>query len=149
MANDLQQAADKFLNLTSRLRRLGPGTPPPAEAQISLSLITVVDYVAATPGCGIQEVAQGLDLSTPSVSINVSRLEKADFIERQPDPDDGRAVQLFLSPEGEELHQRTHSFRRQKFERLLIGLTPEERDTLLDLLERAISTAENQGEKND
>ena len=146
MDNDLQQAADKFLSLTRRLRRLGPKSPPPVEAQISPSLVAVVEYVAATPGCGIQEMAKGLGLSTPSVSISVRQLEKAGFITRQPDPQDGRAVQLFLTLAGEELHQRTHSFRCQKFECLLKGLTPEERNTLLDLLERAISAAENSNE---
>ncbi|MEA2008199.1 MAG: MarR family winged helix-turn-helix transcriptional regulator [Chloroflexota bacterium] len=143
MTNDLQSAADRFLDLTSRLRRLGPGTSPPEEAKISPSLVAVVEYIAASAGCGIQEVAKGLDLSTPSVSVSVHRLEELGFVERKPDPQDGRAVQLFLTVEGQELRQRTHSFRRLKFERLLIGLTPEERNTLLDLLERAISTAEN------
>ncbi len=147
MANDLQGAADKFLSLTRRMRRLGPGTPPPEEAQISPSLVSVVEYVAASPGCGIQEVAQELGLATPSVSVSVRKLEGAGFVTRQPDPQDGRAVQLFLSPEGEDLHKRTHSFRCQKFECLLTELTPEERSTLLDLLERAISAAENQDKK--
>jgi len=143
MNNDLQQAADKFLDLSSRLRRLGPGTPPPAEARISPSLVTVVECVAGIPGCGIQALAKELDLSTPSVSISVRQLEKAGFLERQPDPDDGRAVQLFLTIEGQELHKRIHNFRRQKFELLLAGLRYEERNIMLNLLERAISAAEN------
>ncbi|RLD03232.1 MAG: hypothetical protein DRI56_12810 [Chloroflexota bacterium] len=143
MDNDLQQAADKFLDLSSRLRQLGPGTPPPTEAKISPSLVAVVEYIAAAPGCGVQEVAQELGLATPSVSVSVRKLEGAGFVTREPDPQDGRAVRLFLSPEGEDLYQRTHSFRCQKFERLLMELTPEERNTLLDLLERAISAAEN------
>lgn len=143
MSNDLQSAADRFFNLTSRLRRLGPGTPPPEDAQISPALIGVVEYIAAAPGCGIQEIAQELGLAAPSVSVSVRKLEDAGFVTRQPNPQDGRAVQLFLSPGGEDLHKRTHSFRCQKFERLLTGLTLEERNMLLDLLERAISKAEN------
>ncbi|MBU0512564.1 MAG: MarR family transcriptional regulator [Chloroflexi bacterium] len=144
MVTDLQQAADKFLNLTSRLRRLGPGIPPLEEAQISPSLITLVEYVASAPGCGVQEMAKGLDLATPTISIGVRHLEKAGFMERQPDPQDGRAVQLFLTAKGQELYQRTHEFRCQKFQCLLTGLTTEERNMLLDLLERAIVAAENQ-----
>ncbi len=144
MANDLQQSAEKFLSLIHRLRRLGPGTPPPADAKISTSLLPLVEHAAAAPCCGIQEMAKGLKLATPTVSIGVRQLEEAGFVERKPDPQDGRAVQLFLTPKGQELHQRTHEFRCRRFQRLLTGLTPEERIMLLDLLEKAIIAAENQ-----
>jgi len=89
-------------------------------------------------------MAEGLKLSTPTVSISVRQLEKAGFIERQPDPQDGRAVQLFLTPAGQELYQSTYGFRCQKFERLLTNLTTQERTTLLDLLERSIQDVENE-----
>ena len=88
-------------------------------------------------------MAGGLKLSTPTVSIGVRQLEELGFITRQPDSQDGRAVHLFLTPTGQELHQSTHEFRCQKFEQLLTSLTPQERTNLLDLLERAISAAEN------
>ena len=142
MTNNLEPTAEKFLHLMDRLRRLGPGTAPPKEANISPSLLALIEYTASNPGCGIQAMAGGLKLSTPTVSIGVRQLEELGFITRQPDPQDGRAVQLFLTPTGQELHQRTHEFRCQKFERLLTGLTTRERTTLLDLLERAIGTAE-------
>jgi len=146
MSNALGQAAEKFLQLMNRLRRLGPGTAPPKEAHLSPSLLAFLDYLASTPRCGIQEMATGLNLSTPTVSIGVRQLEDAGFVTRQSDPQDGRAVQLFLTPKGQELQQRTYEFRCQKFERLLIGLTPQERSTLLDLLERAIQAAENENQ---
>ena len=77
MPDDIQTAADKFLNLASRLRQLGPGTPPPEEAKISPSLIPLLEYTAAHPGCGIQEMAHGVGLATPTVSIGIRQLEKA------------------------------------------------------------------------
>jgi DNA-binding MarR family transcriptional regulator len=94
-------------------------------------------------------MAKGLNLATPTVSISVRQLEDAGFVERQPDPQDGRAVRLFLTPKGQKLYQRMHEFRCQKFERLLTGLTPHERATLLTLLEKAVSAAEikEQGDK--
>ena len=143
MTNDLEQSAEKFLQLMNRLRRLGPGTAPPKEAKISPSLLALIEYTASNPGCGVQAMAGGLKLSTPTVSIGVRQLEELGFITRQPDPQDGRAVHLFLTPTGQELHQSTHEFRCQKFEQLLTSLTPQERTNLLDLLERAISAAEN------
>ena len=142
MTNNLEPTAEKFLHLMDRLRRLGPGTAPPKEANISPSLLALIEYTASNPGCGVQAMAGGLKLSTPTVSIGVRQLEEFGFITRQPDPQDGRAVHLFLTLTGQELHQNTHEVRCQKFERLLTGLTTRERTTLLDLLERAINTAE-------
>ena len=144
MTNNLEPTAEKFLHLMDRLRRLGPGTAPPKEANISPSLLALIEYTASNPGCGVQAMAGGLKLSTPTVSIGVRQLEELGFITRQPDPQDGRAVHLFLTLTGQELHQSTHEFRCQKFERLLTGLTTRQRTTLLDLLERAIYNVENE-----
>ncbi len=148
MANNLKQSAELFLLLMDRLRRLGPQSAPPKKANVSPSQLAFISFSASNPGCGIQAIASGLRLSKPTVSIAVGQLEDAGFLTRQPDPQDGRAVQLFLTPKGQELHQRTHEFRCKKFERLLTRLTPQERTTMLTLLERAIQTVEveEQGE---
>ena len=149
MTNEIEQSAEKLLHLMDRMRQMGPGTAPPKEAKLSPSLLTLLNYTAANPGCGIQAMAVGLKLATPTISVSVRQLEKAGFLTRQPDPDDGRAVRLFLTPSGQELHQRTLEFRCQKFERLLTHLTAPERTTLLALLERAVSAVENEAEQGD
>jgi len=150
MDNNLQETAGRFIKLASRLRRLGPGTSLPEDAATSPSHLAMVEYAATNPGCGIQEMAAALKLSTPTVSISVRQLEKKDLFTRQPHPEDGRAVQLFLTQKGKETYQQAHTFHHQKFEKLLSGLTPEERETLVSLLEQAINAAENetQGEQN-
>jgi DNA-binding MarR family transcriptional regulator len=144
MANNLEQSAEQFLFLMDRLRQLGPQTAPPLEANISPSQLAFITFAATDPGCGIQAMASGLKLSKATVSIGVSQLEGAGFLTRRPDPQDGRAVQLFLTPEGQELHQHTHEFRCKKFERLLTDLTPQERTTLLTLLGKTIQSVENE-----
>jgi len=143
MSTTIQQAADRFLTLMTRLRRLRAITPPPQAAQVSPSLMAIIDYVATSPNCGIKEMARGLKLSTPTVSVSVRQLEEAGFIGRQPHPRDKRAVQIFLTPRGQELYEQTYRFRRQTFEKLLSGLAPEERDALLALLEKALNDTES------
>jgi len=142
MTNNLEPTAEKFMHLMDRLRRFGGRTAPPKEANISPSLLALITYAASDPGCGVQTMAEGLRLATPTVSIGIRQLEKAGFMERQPDPHDGRAVLLFLTPAGQELHQRTLEFRCRKFTSLLTELTHQERTTLLNLLEKAVSAAE-------
>ena len=142
MKNDLEQAAEHFLNLMDRLRKQGPQTAPPKEANISPSQLAFISFLGSNPGCGIRFMASGLKISKPSVSIGVSQLEVAGLLTRQPDSKDGRAVQLYLTPKGQELHKITHEFRCKKFEHLLKGLNIKERTTLLELLERAIQNVE-------
>lgn len=144
MTNNLEQSAEEFMNLMDRLRQIGPQTAPPKEAKISPSQLTYLSFLALHPGYGIQAMASGLNLSKPTVSIGVAQLEEAGFFTRKPDPQDGRAIQLFLTPKGQELHQRTYEFRCQKFEQLLKYLAPQERTTLNNLLEKAINIAENE-----
>ena len=144
MTKNLKQSAEQFLNLMDRLRRVGPQTAPPKEADVSPSQLAFLTFLTLNPGCGIQSIASGLELSKPTVSIGVSQLEESGFLTRRPDPQDGRAVQLFLTPEGQKLHQRTLEFRCQKFELLLTELNPQERTTLINLLEKAIQAVENE-----
>ena len=144
MTKSLKQSAEQFLHLMDRLRQMGPQSAPPKEANISISQLAFMGFAASHPGCGIQAMASGLNLSNPTVSIGVGRLEEAGFLTRQPDPQDGRAVQLFLTPQGKDLHQRTHEFRCKKFELLLTGLNPQERMTLNNLLEKALQTIGNE-----
>ena len=147
MDKNLEKNALRFSKLASRLRRLGSGTPQVDDVATSPSHLGLVEYVASNLDCGIQEMAEALKLSTPTVSISVRQLEKNGLIERKPNPEDGRAVQLFLTQKGKEVHQRANSFHRRKFEQLLAGLNEDERDTLLNLLERALDAAENQNSK--
>jgi len=142
MADRSAPAEDRFLDLLNRLRRLGPGQPPFKDVQITPSQLVLLDWVVASPGCGIQEIAAGLGLTPPTVSVGVRRLEKAGLLERQPDPRDGRSIQLLPTSQGQALHQRAQDFRRRKGRRLLAGLTVQKQETLLGLLEQAISAAE-------
>jgi DNA-binding MarR family transcriptional regulator len=143
MENNLEQSAERFLLLMDRLRQLGPKTAPPMKANISPSQLAYITFLNSNPGCGIQSIASGLKLSKPTVSIGVKQLEETGFLTRQTDPYDGRAVRLFLTPKGQELHQRTHEFRCKKFIRLLRDINPQERKTLLILLERSIQSVES------
>ncbi len=138
---DLKQAAQRFLRLAARLRRIGT-QPAEREMPASPSQVALMEVIASSPGCSLQEMAATLQLAPPTVSIAVRQLERLGWVERRPHPTDRRALQIFLTEEGEKMYRRAMTFQRRKFENLLRGLTPSERATLLDLLERAIQTAE-------
>jgi len=142
MSDNATTAEERLLNLLSRLRTMGPGQPPFDEMHITPSQFILLDRVAAAPGCGVQELADSLGLTSPTVSVGVRRLEKASLLERRPNPQDKRSLRLFLTAPGAELHGRAQEFRQDKARRLLSGLTPQEQETLLSLLEKALDAAE-------
>jgi len=42
-----------------------------------------MEYAALHPNCGIREMADGLNLSMPTVSAGVRQLEEAGFVENK------------------------------------------------------------------
>ena len=144
MTKESLPAEDHLLDLFGRLRRLAFGQHPLQGSGLTMPQLTLLEWVDASPGCGVQAIADGLGLTAATVSVRVRQLEKARLLERQPDPQDGRAVQLLPTTQGKTLCQQALVFRRDKMERLLKGLTPDERMTLLTLLEQAITSAEEE-----
>jgi DNA-binding MarR family transcriptional regulator len=104
--------------------------------------MTLLDFIAASNGCGVQDIADGLNLAPPTVSVGMKRLESAGLFKRKPHPQDKRAVQFFLTAKGQSLQKQALNFRRQKLELILSGLTQSEQETLLGLLSKALQSAE-------
>ena len=132
----------RFLSLMMRVRKLGLDTSALEIEAVTPAQITVLDWIAASPGCGVQEVADGLGLTPPTVSVGVRKMEENGLVKRKPNPSDKRSVQFFLTERGQAIHEKIQNAHRRKFRHLLAGLTAHERETLIQLLERAILTAE-------
>lgn len=140
---------ERFLKLMMRVRKLSLDTNVLEIDAVTPAQITVLDWIAATPGCGVQEVADGLGLTPPTVSVGVRKMEENGLVERKPNPSDKRSVQLFLTERGQAIQEKIQSAHRRKFQHLLAGLTAQEQETLLQLLERALQSAEsNSGNPN-
>ena len=143
MAEQLTHSAERFMALMERLKILSPEQPPPKQANISHTQLAMINFIAENPNCGVQRLAEGLKLSTASISVSVRQLEESGYLQRQPHPQDGRAVLLSLTPLGVDFQTLTFQFRRQMFERLLAGISEEERDELIMLLDKAVQSAES------
>lgn len=135
-------AEDKFIDLMKRIRRLGLGPLNSEDGAASPAKMALIDWVALHPGCGVQEIAVGLNLAPPTISVSVKKMEQNGILERKAHPSDARSVQVFLTRQGQKLYERHQSYQRKKVQRLLSGLTPQEQETLTALLERALRSAE-------
>ncbi len=142
MAGSKITPEEQFFKLMRRLRSLGLDDHPEGNETISPARMAILDAIAGMPGCGVGDIAEKLDLTPPTVSVGVHRLEESGFVERKPDPEDGRSIRLFLTRRGQALQRRIQANHLKKFRLLLSGLTPEEQQELVDLLQRALNTAE-------
>ncbi len=134
--------SETLLEALDGLRRLEAGRHPLRNVPLSPPLLALLAQIIRSPGAHCREIAAALGVTAPTVSVAVRRLEAAGFVERRPDPDDRRVVRLFPTGKGRALHRQVQGFRRKKVNRLLAGLSPEERATLCALLQKALQHAE-------
>lgn len=141
---DLKQDSldEKFFNLMMRVRRLGLDQSCLEHEAVTPAQVTFLDWIADRPGCGVQDIANGLNLTPPTVSVGIRKLEDSGLVERQPNPIDKRSVQFFLTERGRSLQEKIRIAHRRKFQRILAGLSSAEQETLIQLLQRALQYAE-------
>jgi DNA-binding MarR family transcriptional regulator len=94
----------------------------------------VLAYLSRNDGMIQSDLANVLDLGKAALGGLVDRLESSGFIERRPDGTDRRVKRVYLSSKGtqtvEEMRIRSH----EMSERVLDGLSQEQRLALADML---------------
>ena len=65
-------AEERLANLFNRLRKLAFDQHPLQDSGVTMPQLTLLDYVAASPDCGVQEIADGLSLTAPTVSVRTT-----------------------------------------------------------------------------
>ena len=103
----------------------------------------VLGYIARRkePPCS-RDIEEAFQLSHPTVSGILARLEKKGFIDFQPDGKDRRCKRIRMLDKGRECTETMHRTIRENEERMVRGFTAEEKKQFLALLRRAI---ENMG----
>ncbi|HEX6361032.1 MarR family transcriptional regulator [Actinophytocola sp.] len=88
--------------------------------------------------CGMGELGTILGLAKSSVTGLVDRTERNGLVRREPDPQDTRAVRVVLTPRGSRLVDEFYAETCRRVDKLAVGLTDAERDTLGGLLSRVV-----------
>ena len=86
-----------------------------------------------------KDIEVEFQLSHPTVSGILTRLEKKDFIEILPDEHDRRCKRIYLRPKGRECMETMHGVIQSNETRLVAGFTEEEQALFADFLKRAIA----------
>ena len=100
----------------------------------------IMGYLAREeqPPCP-RDIEAEFQLSHPTVSGLLSRMEQKGFIELRTDPNDRRCKRIYVLPKGAQCHELMHQTILANEQRIVAGFTPEEQDQFADLLQRAIA----------
>src|SRR3954462_13115372 len=93
--------------------------------------------------CSALAARAGVDVSVASRQLAV--LERSGYVERRPDPQDGRASLLRLTPEGAHALEDSRALRAEWALTALAGWDEEDARTLGDLLGRLVTDLDSAG----
>jgi len=99
-------------------------------------LFGILSVISANPGINQGNVGRVLGIQRPNMVVLVNDLIQRGLVERIVDAADRRAFVLTLTPAGEALVGETLARLRLHEERMLAGLSADERTTLIVLLDR-------------
>jgi MarR family transcriptional regulator, transcriptional regulator for hemolysin len=94
----------------------------------------VLLFVARHEGCRQIQVADALDMQPISVARIVDRMQAAGWLERQPDPHDRRAFNLYRCDKATPILQQMKKLGLETRSLALQGIAPAEQEKLLQML---------------
>lgn len=129
---------ERFVDLIKQFAHI-PLMFLPDDIELSSSAVPLLMWVSRSPGCGVLDIAKGLQLSPPTISVGIHRLVKGGWLERRQDPQDQRLRPLYLTAKGNEVVCRVKAHRIRIVRIFLAGLTSEEQQLLYALMEKAVN----------
>jgi len=118
--------------------RPGPGFRRLRELNLGWSHLRALESLAPDHTLSMKELAEELQLTPPSVTMLARRLVETGLLRRAPHPGDSRVALLALTERGRSLYEQVSQEHVARMARLLGGLTPDEQQQFLSLLERAV-----------
>jgi DNA-binding MarR family transcriptional regulator len=128
----ISQAVDAFRRIVYAVRL----SARRAERELGLSgaQLFVLQQLGERPADSVNELAERTHTHQSSVSVVVRRLVERGLVVRTPAPQDGRRVQLNLSPRGRTALRRTRPVAQLSLIQALSRLRPAQRQRLVALL---------------
>ena len=105
---------------------------------VSTAQIGVLRQLANEPGLSGAELARRLLITPQGVQLALKALEQRGLVERKPDPQHARILQAYLTDQGRDVAAAVVSDAIAAHDAVFNVLTPEEQQTLRDLLARVV-----------
>jgi DNA-binding MarR family transcriptional regulator len=95
----------------------------------------ILGYIKKNPGVGVSELADVDQISRPTMSSHVKRLEATGWVSRTDNAEDGRRSGLNVTPAGVRKLDAIRRHRNDWLAKRLANLSPDERDRLAAAIE--------------
>lgn len=104
-----------------------------SDDRLSLSEMHMLESVGKQRGAGVTvtDIAQDLDITPPSVTAMVKRLEKKGYITKDKSAEDGRRVRIVLTQEGRRAEIAHRYFHRQMVRAITQDMNQAEKDAIM------------------
>jgi DNA-binding MarR family transcriptional regulator len=135
-----------FRRVSRGMRRWQDGAAPPATVPLSPRHVAALEQLLGDP-VTVGELASRLGLTLPTVSGVLADLDRAGFIERNPDPADRRRTIVQVVPAQADLIRQWLDGAARPLARVLDKLSPSEQEAFLkamDLLETELRSQDAQ-----
>ncbi len=106
---------------------------------ITGSQMGVLSRIYDQPGISGAELSRQIKTTPQAVQLMLTTLERKELITRHPDPSQGRVLGARLTEEGTKIFLACLTDTVETDRQLSAGLSPEERKTLIDLLDKYVS----------
>ena len=100
---------------------------------VDFSLLSLVSH---NPGITSRQLCSTLGILPPNLVKLVADLDKRGLLQRKPHPTDGRAIGLHLTADGRKMVRDAEATARDLEDGVAAPLTPDERATLMILLQK-------------
>ena len=98
-------------------------------------IFTIITIAEGAP-IRLSELSQKLNISAPTVTGIVDRLEKLAYVRRIPDREDRRAINVDLTPKGRALAMKFKATIKSKWKELLAQLPEREQEEYVAILRK-------------
>ncbi|MFC9654040.1 MULTISPECIES: MarR family winged helix-turn-helix transcriptional regulator [unclassified Streptomyces] len=135
--SEIERALSRVAYLSSRVR---PHDRLMAQAGVSLdrAAVALLRQIADSEPQRPSELANRLAVEASHVTRQVQRLEKSGYVTRVPDPEDGRAQRIQLTPVGQRAIDRIREASRQGMRAALAEWSPQDLQQLAALFHRMV-----------
>jgi len=116
----------------------------PSVQRFNFSTLSVLHTLSRSGPLRLTDLLATEQLKQPALTSLVAKLEQDGLVRRRPDPTDGRAMLLSLTPAGQRVVRSRHTHRVTKLTELVDHLTDAERAVLaesVDVLARLTAIA--------
>jgi len=97
---------------------------------------SILSVICHNPGITSKQLCTVLDLLPPNLVGKIGALEQRGLLERHPHPSDGRALGLYLTPDGQNLMRQAERTAFELESEAASALSAAERRTLIRLLQK-------------